>query len=148
MSKYILGNQKHLTLEDRILRMNQPKVLLLKISQHFFAKIRLQYPKKFERTVFPTGITKALSTMLKTSAFIVIIVKGPMPAEKYFFAVLNVLPVQPVIKPVKTSRKSGVEGWIRLRMYAMAVLRRSIIVLSLISIVMMLDLQTESIENC
>ena len=86
--------------------------------------------------------------MLKTSAFIVSIVKRPMPAEKYFFAVLNVLPVQPVIKPVKTSRKSGVEGWIRLRMYATAVLRRSIIVLSLISIVMMPDLQTESIENC
>ena len=61
--------------------------------------------------------------------------------------VSNALPAPPAIKPAKISKKNTATGSIRLLMYVMVVQKRSITAPSLISIVMMPDSQTESIEN-
>ena len=127
--------------------MNWQKEPLLKTLQHSFAKTQLPYPKKYVLTAFLIGITKELFIMPETFAPIVTIVKRPMSVERYFFVVLNVLPVQHAIRPVGISRKNAVKGLIKLHIYVTDVLRRSIIAQSHISIVMMPDMQIENIEN-
>ena len=104
--------------------MNWQKEPLLKTLQHSFAKTQLPYPKKYVLTAFLIGITKELFIMPETFAPIVTIVKRPMSEERYFFVVLNVLPVQHAIRPVGISRKNAVKGLIKLHMYVTDVLRR------------------------
>ena len=104
MSKYIPGNQKHLTLNDRIYIENEhwQKGLPLKTLQHFYVKIQQLYLKKSVLIGFQIGITKVLFITQRTFAFIVTIVKRPMPVEKFFSVALNVPHVLPVIRPART----------------------------------------------
>ena len=116
MSKYIPGNQKHLTLEDRVYIENElAKGTSFKNIAAFLCNVL---------TAFLIGITKELFIMPETFAPIVTIVKRPMSVERYFFVVLNVLPVQHAIRPVEISRKNAVKGLIKLHMYVTDVLRR------------------------
>jgi hypothetical protein len=57
-----------------------------------------------------------------------------MHVERSLYAALNVLPVQPVIRPAKTSKKNVVTDLIKHLMSAMDVLSRSITALLLTSI--------------
>ena len=88
MSKYIPGNQKHLTLNDRIY---------------------------IENVLFITQ---------RTFAFIVTIVKRPMPVEKSFSVALNVPHVLHVIRPARTLKKNDVNDWTKRHMFAMAARKR------------------------
>ena len=88
-----------------ILKMNWQKGLPLKTLQHFYVKIQQLYLKKSVLIGFQIGITKVLFITQRTFAFIVTIVKRPMPVEKSFSVTLNVPHVQPVIRPVRTLKK-------------------------------------------
>lgn len=70
MSKYIPGNQKHLTLKDHVFienSLNQNHTF--KISQNTYAKIRPPSLRRSRPGVPLTGIIKAPFTMPRTSAF-------------------------------------------------------------------------------
>ena len=73
-----------------ILKMNWQKGLHLKTLQHFYVKIQQLYLKKSVLIGFQIGITKVLFITQRTFAFIVTIVKRPMPVEKSFSVALNV----------------------------------------------------------
>ena len=73
-----------------ILKMNWQKGLPLKTLQHFYVKIQQLYLKKSVLIGFQIGITKVLFITQRTFAFIVTIVKRPMPVEKSFSVALNV----------------------------------------------------------
>ena len=124
MSKYIPGNQKHLSLEDR---------------------------KYIERSLNNGSSFKDIPRFLckdpTTSAFTDITAEKQMYAGKSYSATLSVLPVQPVTKPVPISLKNSVTVLIRLLMSVMDVRKPSIIVPLLISTVTMLSLQTANTRN-
>ena len=64
MSKYIPGNQKHLSLEDRIYIENElNKGETFKNIARFLCKDPTTISKEVRLTVYPTGITKVLSIM-------------------------------------------------------------------------------------
>lgn len=123
MSKYIPGNQKHLTLNDRIYIENElSKGATFKDIAAFLCKDILQpSQKRLNHDAFLTGTTKELSTMPKTFVYTAITVKKQMPVEKSCSAVLNVHPVQPATKPVRISKRNGAADLIRRLMYVMAV---------------------------
>ena len=73
-----------------ILKMNWQKGLPLKTLQHFYVKIQQLYLKKSVLIGFQIGITKVLFITQRTFAFIVTIVKRPMPVEKSFSVALSV----------------------------------------------------------
>ena len=101
MSKYIPGNQKHLTLNDRIYIENElSKGATFKDIAAFLCKD---------------------PTMPKTFVYTAITVKKQMPVEKSCSAVLNVHPVQPATKPVRISKRNGAADLIGHLMYAMVV---------------------------
>ena len=82
MSKYIPGNQKHLTLNDRIYIENElAKGTTFKTLLLSFAKTLLRFLKKFVPTEYPIGIIKVLSITQRTFAFIAIIARKQMPVE-------------------------------------------------------------------
>ena len=122
MSKYIPGNQKHLTLNDRIYIENElSKGATFKDIGHSFVKILQLSQKRLNHDAFLTGTTKELSTMPKTFVYTAITVKKQMPVEKSCSAVLNVHPVQPATKSVRISNRNGAADLIRRLMYVMAV---------------------------
>lgn len=75
MSKYIPGNQKHLTLNDRIYIENEhwQKGLPLKTLQHFYVKIQQLYLKKSVLIGFQIGITKVLFVKKRTFVYDIIL---------------------------------------------------------------------------
>ena len=88
MSKYIPGNQKHLTLEDRIYIENElNKGTSFKDIARFLCKDPTTISKKVKSTGCLTGITRAPFIMPRTSVSIAIIARKPMPAARSFFAV-------------------------------------------------------------
>ena len=98
MSKYIPGNQKHLTIEDRIYIQNElDKGTSFKDIARFLCKD-------------PTTISKEVK------------------ARRSFFAALNVLPVPPVTRPVRIFKKNAAANLIGLPTSAMDAVKRSIIV--------------------
>lgn len=122
MSKYIPGNQKHLTLNDRIYIENElSKGATFKDIAAFLCKDPTTISKEVKSRRFLTGTTKELSTMPKTFVYTAITVKKQMPVEKSFSAALNVHPVQPATKPVRISKRNGAADLIRRLMYVMAV---------------------------
>ena len=109
MSKYIPGNQKHLTLNDRIYIENElSKGATFKDIAAFLCKD-------------PTTISKELSIMPKTFVYTAITVKKQTPVEKSFSAVSNAHPVQPATRPVRISKRNGAADLIGHLMYAMVV---------------------------
>ena len=107
-----------------ILKMNWQKGLPLKTLQHFYVKIQQLYLKKSVLIGFQIGITKVLFKTQRTFAFIVTIVKRPMPVEKSFSVALNVPHVLPVIRPARTLKKNDVNDWTKRHMFAMAARKR------------------------
>lgn len=131
MSKYIPGNQKHLTLEDRIYIENSLiKAVPSKIWLNTCAKIRLPSLKKSRLIVCRTGIIKVLFTMQKTSASIAIIAKSPMSVGRFSSAVSNALPALPVTRPAPILSGNAAADLIKPLMSAMVATRKSITILS------------------
>ena len=129
MSKFIPGNQKHLTLEDRIFIQNElNKGTTFKDIARFLCKDPTTISKKLKQEESLTGIIKARSSIKKPSVFIDIIVEKRMLVTKLFFVGLNVLPVRPVTKHVTTSKKNVAIVWIEHLMFVMGVIRKSITV--------------------
>lgn len=125
MSKYIPGNLKHLTLNDRIYIENElAKGTTFKDIAAFYVKIQQLYLKKSVLIGFQIGITKVLFITQRTFAFIVTIVKRPMPVEKSFSVALNVPHVLHVIRPARTLKKNDVNDWTKRHMFAMATRKR------------------------
>ncbi len=103
MSKYIPGNQKHLTLEDRIYIENElNKGTSFKDIARFLCKDPTTISKEARAHRFLTGITKVLFIMRKTSASIAIIAKRPMPVGKSSLWGIKCIPALPVIRLAKT----------------------------------------------
>lgn len=87
MSKYIPGNQKYLTLEDRIYIENSLNTgHRFKDIARYLCKDPTTILKRSGYTAFPTGIIKAPFIMQKTSAFIATTAERAMPAERLYYA--------------------------------------------------------------
>ena len=96
MSKYIPGNQKHLTLENRIYIENElNKGTSFKDIARFLCKDPTTISKEVRLTVSQIGITKGLSITPKTSVFTAITARRLMPAERLSCAESNAHPVLP-----------------------------------------------------
>lgn len=123
MSKYIPGNQKHLTLNDRIYIENElSKGATFKDIAAFLCKDPITISKEVKSRRLSDWYHKG--TFYNAKNFCVHryhCKKKQMPVEKSCSAVLNVHPVQPATKPVRISKRNGAADLIRRLMYVMAV---------------------------
>ena len=123
MSKYIPGNQKHLTLNDRIYIENElSKGATFKDLAAFLCKDPTTISKEVKSRRLSDWYHKG--TFYNAKNFCVHryhCKKKQMPVEKSCSAVLNVHPVQPATKPVRISKRNGAADLIRRLMYVMAV---------------------------
>ena len=123
MSKYIPGNQKHLTLNDRIYIENElSKGATFKDIAAFLCKDPTTISKEVKSRRLSDWYHK--ETFYNAKNFCVHryhCKKKQMPVEKSCSAVLNVHPVQPATKPVRISKRNGAADLIRRLMYVMAV---------------------------
>ena len=127
MSKYIPGNQKHLTLEDRIYIENElNKGTSFKDIARFLCKDPTTISKEVRLTGSRIGIIKGLSIMPKTSVPTAITAGRQMPAERLSCAASNAHPVLPVTRPAKTSKKNAAQGLTGLPMSVTAVRKKSV----------------------
>ena len=148
MSKYIPGNQKHLTLNDRIYIENElSKGATFKDIGHSFVKILQLSQKRLNHDAFLTGTTKELSTMPKTFVCTVTIAKRQTPVGRSFFVVSSVLPALPATRPALTLKRNVAAGSIKLLMSAMAVINRFPIAPLLTNTLTMPGLLTANIGN-
>ena len=122
MSKYIPGNQKHLTLNDRIYIENElSKGATFKDIAAFLCKDPTTISKEVKSRRLSDWYHKG--TFYNAKNFCVHryhCKKKQMPVEKSCSAVLNVHPVQPATKPVRISKRNGAADLIRRLMYVMA----------------------------
>ena len=125
MSKYIPGNQKHLTIEDRIYIQNE---LDKGTSFKDIARFLCKDPTTISKEVKARRASEGLFLMPRTSVPSVSVVRKRMPAIRSFFAALNVLPVPPVTRPVRIFKKNAAANLIGLPTSAMDAVKRSIIV--------------------
>ena len=123
MSKYIPGNQKHLTLNDRIYIENElSKGATFKDIAAFLCKDPTTISKEVKSRRLSDWYHKG--TFYNAKNFCIHryhCKKKQMPVEKSCSAVLNVHPVQPATKPVRISKRNGAADLIRRLMYVMAV---------------------------
>lgn len=123
MSKYIPGNQKHLTLNDRIYIENElSKGATFKDIAAFLCKDPTTISKEVKSRRLSDWYHKG--TFYNAKNFCVHryhCKKKQMPVEKSCSAALNVHPVQPATKPVRISKRNGAADLIRRLMYVMAV---------------------------
>lgn len=125
MSKYIPGNQKHLTLNDRIYIENElAKGTPFKDIAAFLCKDPTTISKEVRAHRLSDWYHKGTFITQRTFAFIVTIVKRPMPVEKSFSVTLNVPHVLHVIRPARTLKKNDVNDWTKRHMFAMAARKR------------------------
>ena len=111
MSKYIPGNQKHLTLNDRIYIENElAKGTSFKAIAAFLCKEPQPYPKRYVLTESLIGITKALFIIQRTFASIVTTARRLMLVEKFFSVALSVLLALLVIKLVEILKRNVVNA--------------------------------------
>ena len=128
MSKYIPGNQKHLTIEDRIYIQNElDKGTSFKDIARFLCKDPTTISKEVKARRASDWF-QGLFLMRRTSVPSVSVVRKRMPAIRSFFAALNVLPVPPVTRPVRIFKKNAAANLIGLPTSAMDAVKRSIIV--------------------
>ena len=104
MSKYIPGNQKHLTLENRVYIENE---LNKGTSFKDIARFLCKDPTTISKEVRAHRITKGLSITPKTSVFTAITARRLMPAERLSCAESNAHPALPATKPAETLKKSA-----------------------------------------
>ena len=103
MSKYIPGNQKHLTLEDRIYIENKlNKGTSFKDITRFLCKDPTTISKEVRAHRLSDWYHKAHFIMPKTSVFTAIIAGRPIPVGKSFCVALNVHPALLLTKHAKT----------------------------------------------
>lgn len=123
MSKYIPGNQKHLTLNDRIYIENElSKGATFKDIAAFLCKDPTTISKEVKSRRLSDWYHKG--TFYNAKNFCVHryhCKKKQMPVEKSCSAALNVHPVQPATKPVRISKRNCAADLIRRLMYVMAV---------------------------
>lgn len=125
MSKYISGNQKHLTLEDRVYIENElAKGTSFKNIAAFLCKDPTTISKEVRAHRLSDWYHKGTFYNARNFCTHRYHCKKTMSVERYFFVVLNVLPVQHAIRSVGISRKNAVKGLIKLHMYVTDVLRR------------------------
>ena len=129
MSKYIPGNQKHLTIEDRIYIQNElDKGTSFKDIARFLCKDPTTISKEVKARRASDWFHKGTFLNAKNFCTNVSAVRKRMPAIRSFFAALNVLPVPPVTRPVRIFKKNAAANLIGLPTSAMDAVKRSIIV--------------------
>lgn len=122
MSKYIPGNQKHLTLNDRIYIENElSKGATFKDIAAFLCKDPTTISKEVRSRRLSDWYHKGTFYNAKTFVYTAITVKKQTPVEKSFSAVSNAHPVQPATRPVRISKRNGAADLIGHLMYAMVV---------------------------
>ena len=128
MSKYIPGNQKHLTLNDRIYIENElSKGATFKDIAAFLCKDPTTISKEVRSRRLSDWYHKG--TFYNAKNFCVHryhckktnIAKKSMPVARSFSAVSNAHPVQPATRPVRISKRNGAADLIGHLMYAMVV---------------------------
>ena len=108
MSKYIPGNQKHLTLENRIYIENElNKGTSFKDIARFLCKDPTTISKEVRAHRLSDWYHKGLSITPKTSVFTAITARRLMPAERLSCAESNAHPALPATKPAETLKKSA-----------------------------------------
>lgn len=148
MSKYIPGNQKHLTLDDRIYIQNElSKGTSFKDIARFLCKDPTTISKEVKAHRLSDWYHKGTFIMPKTFVSTATIVKRPMPVGKSFFAVSSVLPALPATRPALTLKRNVAAGSIKLLMSAMAVINRFPIAPLLTNTLTMPGLLTANIGN-
>ena len=122
MSKYIPGNQKHLTLNDRIYIENElSKGATFKDIAAFLCIDPTTISKEVKSRRLSDWYHKGTFYNAKNFCVHRYHFKKQMPVEKSCSAVLNVHPVKPATKPVRISKRNGAADLIRRLMYVMAV---------------------------
>ena len=122
MSKYIPGNQKHLTLNDRIYIENElSKGATFKDIAAFLCKDPTTISKEVKSRRLSDWYHKGTFYNAKNFCVHRYHCKKQMPVEKSCSAVSNVHPVQPATRPVRISKRNDVADLIRHLMYVMAV---------------------------
>lgn len=129
MSKYIPGNQKHLTIEDRIYIQNElDKGTSFKDIARFLCKDPTTISKEVKARRASDWFHKGTFLNAKNFCTKRFRCKKTNAAIRSFFAALNVLPVPPVIRPVRIFKKNAAANLIGLPTSAMDAVKRSIIV--------------------
>lgn len=122
MSKYIPGNQKHLTLNDRIYIENElSKGATFKDLAAFLCKDPTTISKEVRSRRLSDWYHKGTFCNAKNFCVHRYHCKKQTPVEKSFSAVLNAHPVQPATRPVRISKRNGAADLIGHLMYAMVV---------------------------
>lgn len=122
MSKYIPGNQKHLTLNDRIYIENElSKGATFKDIAAFLCKDPTTISKEVRSRRLSDWYHKGTFYNAKNFCVHRYHCKKQTPVEKSFSAVSNAHPVQPAIRPVRISKRNGAADLIGHLMYAMVV---------------------------
>ena len=143
MSKYIPGNQKHLSLEDRkYIERSLNSGCSFKDIARFLCKDPTTISKEVKLHRVSDWYHKGI-----TSAFTDTTAEKLMHAEKSYSATLNVLPALPVTRLALISSKNGATVSIKLLMSVTDVLKPLITVPLPTSTVTMLSLQTVSTRN-
>lgn len=122
MSKYIPGNQKHLTLNDRIYIENElSKGATFKDIAAFLCKDPTTISKEVKSRRLSDWYHKGTFYNAKNFCVHRYHCKKTNACGKSCSAALNVHPVQPATKPVRISKRNGAADLIRRLMYVMAV---------------------------
>lgn len=122
MSKYIPGNQKHLTLNDRIYIENElSKGATFKDIAAFLCKDPTTISKEVRSRRLSDWYHKGTFYNAKNFCVHRYHCKKKTPVEKSFSAVSNAHPVQPATRPVRISKRNGAADLIGHLMYAMVV---------------------------
>ena len=129
MSKYIPGNQKHLTIEDRIYIQNElDKGTSFKDIARFLCKDPTTISKEVKARKSSDWFHKGTFLNAKNFCTKRFRCKKTNACIRSFFAALNVLPVPPVTRPVRIFKKNAAANLIGLPTSAMDAVKRSIIV--------------------
>lgn len=122
MSKYIPGNQKHLTLNDRIyIESELSKGATFKDIATFICKDPTTISKEVKSRRLSDWHHKGTFYNAKNFCVHRYHCQKQMPVEKSCSAVSNVLPVQSATRPVRISKRNGAADLIGHLMYAMVV---------------------------
>lgn len=125
MSKYIPGNQKHLTLNDRIYIENElAKGTPFKDIAAFLCKDPTTISKEVRAHRISDWYHKGTFYNAKNFCIHRYHCKKTNACGKSFSVALNVPHVQPVIRPARTLRKNDVNDWTKRHMFAMAARKR------------------------
>ena len=140
MSKYIPGNQKHLTLDDRIYIQNElSKGTSFKDIARFLCKDPTTISKEVKAHRLSDWYHKGTFYNAKNFCVHRYHCKKTNACGRSFFVVSSVLPVLPATRPVPILKRNAAAGSIKLLMSAMAVTSRFPTVPSHISTLTMPD---------